>query len=164
MKCLVGATGMGTSKFYVDLTGLTAPVSQYCGTASDRCFRISLDCTKETDAAQRLVLCKDTSTVNAIAFGCAKNDAASVCDALAVRTSGGTAYDKDGVDGLKMATTGVKVSATCCDGKAVSDCNNTINCMYGMIGAGTVTATSNFMNSLTGTAAPASKECAVAED
>lgn len=56
------------------------------------------------------------------------------------------------------------MSATCCDGNAAHDCNNTINCWYGMVDGGTVTATSNFMNTLTGVLAPASKECAAADD
>jgi len=164
-KCMVGAYGTGTSKFYVALTGSADPVSQYCATADDRCFRISIDCTKETDDAQRLVLCKDANQVSAIAFGCAKNAADNVCTALAVNTSGGTTYDKAGVDGLKMEKTGVKVSATCCVGAGdAADCNKTINCWVGMVGAGTVTATGNFMNSLVGTAAPATKECLVGED
>jgi len=33
-----------------------------------------------------------------------------------------------------------------------------------MIGAGTVTAATKFMNTLTGVLAPVSKECAVADD
>jgi hypothetical protein len=89
-KCLVGATGMGTSKFYVDLTGSAAPVSQYCKFGDDKCFRIVIDCQKETDATKRVVLCAATDTTTAMAWGCAESDAASVCTDNAVNNGGGT--------------------------------------------------------------------------
>lgn len=83
--------GQGSSKFYVDLTGTDAPTTTMCAPNDDRCFRIVIDCTKETNADQKLVLCKDANTVTASAFGCAQNHADSVCDDLAVRSNGGSA-------------------------------------------------------------------------
>jgi len=85
-----GAIGNGTSKFYVDLTGTSAPVSKWCKPSDDRCFRIVIDCVKETDTDKQLVLCKDAKQVNASAFGCAQNKDDNVCDDVTVRAQGGS--------------------------------------------------------------------------
>jgi len=118
----------------------------------------------ETDATQKLVLCATTTTVSAIAFGCAKAAADNVCSTVTatdVNPSGGSGYIAAGQTGLKTDTTtaDVMVSGSCCDG-LTHDCNDRINCWKGMVGAGTVTATGKFMDTLTGTGATAaSVEC-----
>lgn len=143
-------------------------MSTFCKPGDDQCFRIAIDCTKETDADKRLVLCATATTLGAYALGCGKAAADNVCStttAGTVNASGGSGYTGTGIDGFLIEATGVKVSGICCDGKATTDCNNTIDCMYGQVDAGTViNATNGFMNALTGIAAPVSKQCALLDD
>merc|ERR1711964_657592 len=127
---------MGTSKFYANLTGSAAPVSMFCKPGDDKCFRIAIDCTAETEAAQRLVLCTTATTLGAIAHGCGKVAADNVCSATTAdttNTSGGSGYTAAGIEGLKITT---QVSGICCDGKTTNDCNNTIDCWFGVVVAG----------------------------
>lgn len=58
-------TVTASSNFMNTLVGTAAPASKECAVADDYCVAIILDCSKETDAAQKLVVCKAADTTRA---------------------------------------------------------------------------------------------------
>jgi len=55
----------GDGKYMFAFTGSAAPASAKCAVGDDRCLAIIVDCTKETDGTQRLVICKDANVTQA---------------------------------------------------------------------------------------------------
>jgi len=152
-------TVTGDGGYMKDITGAAAPATTLCAVGDDRCLAIIVDCSKETDADQKLVLCKTADTTQAEYYSCAKNADDGWCkdDTFDVPAA---AKDKTGIEGFK-ATESVQL---CCKGQDVANCNQVRSCIIGGKDTGSSTADGKSMNTLTKVGrTPATGKCALGQ-